>query len=165
MEKKKLVIQNKARLVTKGYSQEEGIDYDKIFAPVARLEAIRIFLAFATLSNFKVYQIDVKSAFLNGELEEEVFMKHPPGFEDLEFPYFIYRRLKAIYDLKHAPKTCVVQKLIFSMAYDRHLDVGSLMPSEQSTRLTMPLESRGKKNFYPRRSIPVASTIMAPGPA
>ncbi|KAL8146751.1 hypothetical protein AgCh_004478 [Apium graveolens] len=69
-----IVTRNKARLVTKGYSQEEGIDYDKTFAPVARLEAIRIFLAFAAHSNFKVYQMDVKSAFLNGELEEEVYV-------------------------------------------------------------------------------------------
>ena len=74
------VTRNKARLVAKGYSQEEGIDYDETFAPVARLEAIRIFLAFAAHSNFKVYQMDVKSAFLNGELEEEVYVQHPHGF-------------------------------------------------------------------------------------
>ncbi|MGI4673437.1 reverse transcriptase domain-containing protein, partial [Klebsiella pneumoniae] len=77
-----IVTRNKARLVAKGYSQEEGIDYDETYAPVARLEAIRIFLAFAAHSNFKVYQMDVKSAFLNGELEEEVYVEQPPGFED-----------------------------------------------------------------------------------
>ena len=67
----------KERLVAKGYSQEEGIDYDETYAPVARLEAIRMFLAFATHSNFKVYQMDVKSAFLNGELQEEVYVEQP----------------------------------------------------------------------------------------
>ena len=70
-----IVIRNKARLVAKGYSQEKGIDYDETYAPVARLESIRIFLAFASHSNFKVYQMDVKCAFLNGELEEEVYVE------------------------------------------------------------------------------------------
>ena len=69
-----IVIRNKARLVAKGYSQQEGIDYDETFAPVARLEAIRMFLAYAAHKKFKVFQMDVKSAFLNGELEEEVFV-------------------------------------------------------------------------------------------
>ncbi len=78
-----IVTRNKARLVAKGYSQQEGIDYDETYAPVARLEAIRIFLAFAAHSNFKVYQMDVKRAFLNGELEEEVYVDQPPGFENL----------------------------------------------------------------------------------
>ena len=77
MDEDGVVTRNKARLVAKGYSQEEGIDYDETFAPVARLEAIRIFLAFAAHSNFKVYQMDVKSAFLNGELEEEVYVQQP----------------------------------------------------------------------------------------
>ena len=70
-----IIIRNKARLVAKGYSQQEGIDYDKTFAPVARLEAIRIFLAYAAHMKFKVFQMDVKSAFLNGELEEEVYVE------------------------------------------------------------------------------------------
>ena len=70
-----IVTRNKARLVAKGFSQAEGIDYDETFAPVARLEAIRMFLAFAAHSNFKVYQMDVKSAFLNGELDEEVYVE------------------------------------------------------------------------------------------
>ena len=100
MDEDGVVTRNKARLVAKGYSQEEGIDYDETFAPVARLEAIRIFLAFAAHSNFKVYQMDVKSAFLNGELEEEVYMQQPPGFEDPHHPDFVYRLLKALYGLK-----------------------------------------------------------------
>ena len=73
-----IVTRNKARLVAKGYSREKGIDYDETYAPVARLEAIRMFLVFAAYSNFKVYQMDVKSAFLNGELEEKVYVEQPP---------------------------------------------------------------------------------------
>ena len=100
-----IVTRNKARLVAKGYSQEEGIDYDETFAPVARLEAIRMFLAFAAYSNFKVYQMDVKSAFLNGELEEEVYVEQPPGFIDPELEDFVYLLFKALYGLKQAPRT------------------------------------------------------------
>jgi uncharacterized membrane protein YciS (DUF1049 family) len=99
-----IVIRNKARLVAQGYSQAEGIDYDETFAPVARLEAIRIFLAFAAFSNFKVYQMDVKSAFLNGKLDEEVYVEQPPGFEDQDFLDYVYFLLKAIYGLKQAPR-------------------------------------------------------------
>ncbi|GJR05618.1 retrovirus-related pol polyprotein from transposon TNT 1-94 [Tanacetum coccineum] len=95
---------NKARLVAQGYSQEEGIDYDETFAPVARMEAIGIFLAFATYMNFKVYQMDVKSAFLNGKLKEEVYVKQPPSFESIEFPDYVYKLDKAFYGLKQAPK-------------------------------------------------------------
>ena len=98
------VVRNKARLVAKGYSQEEGIDYDETFAPAARLEAIRIFLAYAAFSNFKVYQMDVKSAFLNGKIEEEVYVEQPPGFEDPKFPHHVYRLDKALYGLKQAPR-------------------------------------------------------------
>ena len=74
------------------------------FAPVARLEAIRIFLAYAAHANFKVYQMDVKSAFLNGELDEEVYVQQPPRFEDSNFPDFFYRLFKALYGLKKAPR-------------------------------------------------------------
>ncbi|GKD80064.1 retrovirus-related pol polyprotein from transposon TNT 1-94, partial [Tanacetum coccineum] len=95
---------NKARLVAQGYSQEEGIDYYETFAPVARMEAIRIFLAFATYMNFKVYQMDVKSAFLNGKLKEEVYVKQPPSFESSEFPDYVCKLDKALYGLKQAPR-------------------------------------------------------------
>ncbi|GJZ23052.1 retrovirus-related pol polyprotein from transposon TNT 1-94 [Tanacetum coccineum] len=97
---------NKARLVAQGYSQEEGINYDETFAPVARMEAIKIFLAFATYMNFKVYQMDVKSAFLNGKLKEEVYVKQPPSFESSEFPDYVCKLDKALYGLKQAPKAC-----------------------------------------------------------
>ncbi|GJV50072.1 putative ribonuclease H-like domain-containing protein [Tanacetum coccineum] len=81
-----IVIKNKARLVAQGYTQEEGIDYDEVFAPVARIEAIRLFLAYASFKDFVVYQMDVKSAFLYGKIEEEVYVCQPPGFEDPDFP-------------------------------------------------------------------------------
>ncbi|GJV03198.1 retrovirus-related pol polyprotein from transposon TNT 1-94 [Tanacetum coccineum] len=101
-----IVIKNKARLVAQGYNQQEGIDYDETFAPVARLEAIRIFLAFATYMNFIVYQMDVKSAFLNGKLKEEVYVKQPLGFESNEFPNHVCKLDKALYGLKQAPRAC-----------------------------------------------------------
>ncbi|GKC68931.1 putative ribonuclease H-like domain-containing protein, partial [Tanacetum coccineum] len=86
-----IVVRNKARLVAQGYTQEEGIDYDKVFAPVARIEAIRLFLAYASFMGFIVYQMDVKSAFLYGTIEEEVYVYQPPGFEDPRFPNKIYK--------------------------------------------------------------------------
>jgi hypothetical protein len=97
------VVRNKSRLVAQGYSQE-GIDYAETFAPVARLEAIRILLAFSVAKGFKLYQMDVKSAFLNGFLEEEVFVKQPLGFESAKFPHEVYRLRKALYGLKQAPR-------------------------------------------------------------
>ncbi|GJT02075.1 retrovirus-related pol polyprotein from transposon TNT 1-94 [Tanacetum coccineum] len=99
----RIVIKNKPRLVAQGYNQQEGIDYDETFAPVARLEAIKIFLAFATYMNFIVYQMDVKSAFLNGKLKEEVYVKQLPGFKSNEFPNHVCKLDKALYGLKQAP--------------------------------------------------------------
>ncbi|KAJ9544738.1 hypothetical protein OSB04_024445 [Centaurea solstitialis] len=98
------IIRNKARLVAQGYRQEEGIDYDETFAPVARLEAIRLFLAFAAHMNFKVFQMDIKNAFLNGKLNEEVYVAQPPGFVDPKFPDHVYKLNKALYGLKQAPR-------------------------------------------------------------
>nr|GEV40576.1 retrovirus-related Pol polyprotein from transposon TNT 1-94 [Tanacetum cinerariifolium] len=99
-----IVTTNKARLVAQGYNQEEGIDYDETFAPMARMEAISVFLAFATYINFIVFQIDVKSAFLNGKLKEEVYVKQPLGFESSEFPDYVCKLDKVLYGLKQAPK-------------------------------------------------------------
>ncbi|GJX57939.1 ribonuclease H-like domain-containing protein [Tanacetum coccineum] len=99
-----IVIRNKARLVTQGYTQEEGIDYDEVFAPVARIEAIWLFLAYALFKDFVVYQMDVKSAFLYGKIEKEVYVYQPPGFEDPNFPYRVYKVEKALYGLHQAPK-------------------------------------------------------------
>ncbi|GKE94142.1 retrovirus-related pol polyprotein from transposon TNT 1-94, partial [Tanacetum coccineum] len=96
----RIVIKKQARLVAQGYNQQEGIDYDETFAPVARLKAIRIFLSIATYMNFIVYQIDVKSAFLNGKLKEEFYVKQPPGFKSNEFPNHVCKLDKALYRLK-----------------------------------------------------------------
>ncbi|GJW47330.1 putative ribonuclease H-like domain-containing protein [Tanacetum coccineum] len=97
-----IVIKNKARLVAQGYTQEEWIDYDEVFAPVARIEAIRLFLAYTSFEDFVVYQIDVKSAFLYGKIEEEVYVFQSPGFEDLDFPDRVYKDEKALYGLHQA---------------------------------------------------------------
>nr|GEY72653.1 copia protein [Tanacetum cinerariifolium] len=90
-----IVVRNKARLVARGHAQEEDIDYDEVFAHVAKVEAINLFLAFASYMNFLVYQIDVKSAFLYGTIEEEVYVSQPPGFVDPEFLEKIYKVEKA----------------------------------------------------------------------
>ncbi|GJR99192.1 integrase, catalytic region, zinc finger, CCHC-type containing protein [Tanacetum coccineum] len=97
------VLKNKARLVAKGYRQEEGIDFEESFAPVARIEAIRIFIANAASKNMTIYQMDVKTAFLNGELKEEVYVSQPEGFVDPDHPTHVYRLKKALYGLKQAP--------------------------------------------------------------
>ncbi|GJV99098.1 retrovirus-related pol polyprotein from transposon TNT 1-94 [Tanacetum coccineum] len=99
-----IVIRNKVRLVAQGYTQEEGIDYDEVFAPVARIEAIRLFLAYALFKDFVVYQMDVKSAFLYGKIKEEVYVCQPPGFEDPDFPDRVYKVEKALYGLHKAPR-------------------------------------------------------------
>ncbi|GJU54201.1 putative ribonuclease H-like domain-containing protein [Tanacetum coccineum] len=99
-----IIVRNKARLVAQGYTQEEGIDYDEVFAPVARIEAIRLFLAYASFMGFIVYQMDVKSAFLYGTIEEEVYVCQPPGFEDPQFPDKVYKVEKALYGLHQAPR-------------------------------------------------------------
>ncbi|GKC61436.1 putative ribonuclease H-like domain-containing protein [Tanacetum coccineum] len=97
-----IVIRNKARLVAQGHTQEEGIDYDEVFAPIARIEAIRLFLAYASFVGFMVYQMDVKSAFLYGQIEEEVYVCQPPGFEDPCYPDKVSKVVKALYGLHQA---------------------------------------------------------------
>ncbi|KAJ9556103.1 hypothetical protein OSB04_010717 [Centaurea solstitialis] len=99
-----IVVRNKARLVAKGYRQQEGIDYNETFAPVARIEAIRMFLAYAAHKDFTVYQMDVKTAFLNGVLKEEVYVSQPEGFVDQDHPDHVYILDKALYGLKQAPR-------------------------------------------------------------
>ncbi|GKA97618.1 putative ribonuclease H-like domain-containing protein [Tanacetum coccineum] len=103
-DKRGIVVRNKARLVAQGYTQEEGIDYDEVFAPVDRIEAIRLFLAYASFMGFSVYQMDVKSAFLYGTIEEEVYVCQPPGFEDPQFPDKAYKVEKALYGLHQVPR-------------------------------------------------------------
>ncbi|GJW17623.1 putative ribonuclease H-like domain-containing protein [Tanacetum coccineum] len=97
-------VKNRSRLGINSYTQEEGIDYDEVFAPVARIEAIRLFLAYASFMGFIVYQMDVKSAFLYGTIKEEVYVCQPPGFEDPQFPDKVYKVEKALYGLHQAPR-------------------------------------------------------------
>nr|GEW49752.1 putative ribonuclease H-like domain-containing protein [Tanacetum cinerariifolium] len=99
-----IVCRNKARLVAQGRRQEEGIYYTDVFAPVARIEAIRLFLVFASFIGFRVYQMDVKSAFLYGKIAEEVYVTQPRGFEDLDHPKKVYKVVKALYGLHQAPR-------------------------------------------------------------
>ncbi|GJU06686.1 putative ribonuclease H-like domain-containing protein [Tanacetum coccineum] len=105
-----IAVRNKARLVAQGYTQEEGIDYDEVFAPVVWIEAIRLFLAYASFKDFVVYQMDVKSAFLYGKIEEEVYVCQPPGFEDPEFPNRVYKVEKALYGLHQAPRAWIASE-------------------------------------------------------
>ncbi|GJV53557.1 retrovirus-related pol polyprotein from transposon TNT 1-94 [Tanacetum coccineum] len=100
------VLKNKARLVAKGYRQEEEIDFEESFAPVARIEAIRIFIANAATKNITIYQMDVKTTFLNSELYEVVYVSHPEGFVDPDKPNHVYRLKKALYGLKQALRVC-----------------------------------------------------------
>nr|GEV55000.1 hypothetical protein [Tanacetum cinerariifolium] len=103
-DEKGIVIRNKARLVAQGYTQEEGIDYEEVFASVARIEAIRLFLAYALFIGFIIYQMDVKSAFLYGTINEEVYVMQPPRFQDPEFSDRVYKVKKAMYGLHLAPR-------------------------------------------------------------
>jgi len=99
------ITRNKARLVVQGYNQEEGINYEENFAPVARIEAICILVAFAALMEIKLYQMDVKSAFLNGYLKEEVYVNQPLGFENHDLLNHVFKLDKALYGLKQAPRS------------------------------------------------------------
>nr|GFB48559.1 retrovirus-related Pol polyprotein from transposon TNT 1-94 [Tanacetum cinerariifolium] len=98
------IIRNKSRLVVRGYLQEEGIDFEESFAPVARMEAIRIFLAYAAHKSFTVFQMDVKTAFLHGSLKEDVYVCQLEGFIDTDHPSHVYKLKKALYGLKQAPR-------------------------------------------------------------
>jgi hypothetical protein len=99
-----VVTRNKARLVAKGYAQVAGLDFEETFAPVARLGSIRILLAYDAHHSFKLFQMDVKSTFLNGPIKEEVYMEQPPSFEDDRYPDHDYKLSKALYGLKQAPR-------------------------------------------------------------
>nr|GEY73136.1 retrotransposon protein, putative, Ty1-copia subclass [Tanacetum cinerariifolium] len=110
LDEKGIVIRNKARLVAQANTHEERIDYDEVFAPVARIEAVRLFLAYASFKDIIVYQMDVKSAFLYGKIEKEVYVCQPPGFEDPDFPNKVYKVKKALYSLHQAPRACTQMK-------------------------------------------------------
>jgi hypothetical protein len=100
----RVVTRNKARLVAKGYAQVASLDFEETFVPVARLESIRILLAYVAHHSFRLFQMDVKNAFLNGPIKEEVYVEQPPGFEDDRYPDHVYKLSKALYGLKQAPR-------------------------------------------------------------
>ncbi|KAH0751737.1 hypothetical protein KY285_004885 [Solanum tuberosum] len=105
LDKNGVIMRNKSRLVVQGYNQEEGIDYDETFPPVAQIEAIRILIAFVAFMGFKLFQMDVKSAFLNGDLKEKVYVKQPPRFEDADHPNHVFKLNKDLYGLKQTPRS------------------------------------------------------------
>jgi hypothetical protein len=111
------VVHNKARLVAQGYTQVEGVDFDKTFAPVARLESIRILLSISCHLQLKLYQMDVKSAFLNGFLLEEVYVAQPKGFQDPQYPEHVYKLKKALYGLKQAPRAWYERLTTYLLAH------------------------------------------------
>nr|GEU99897.1 nucleic acid-binding, OB-fold protein [Tanacetum cinerariifolium] len=122
-----VVTRNKARLVAQGYNQQEGIDYDETYAPVARLESIRILLAYAYALDFKLYQMDVKSASLNGFIIEEVYVAQPPGFIDFAKPNYVYRLKKALYCLKQAPQAWYKRLKAFLIKHDYSIGMNTKM--------------------------------------
>jgi len=107
----------------KGYNQEEGLDYEETYAYVARSEVVRLLLAFACVSGFKLFQMDVKYAFLNGYISEEVYVSQPLGFEDHKFPDHVYKLKKAVYGLKQAPRQCYgrLSNFLISQGYERSM--------------------------------------------
>ncbi|GKC65035.1 retrovirus-related pol polyprotein from transposon TNT 1-94 [Tanacetum coccineum] len=122
-----IVIRNKSRLVAKGYRQEEVIDFKESFAPVTRLEAVRIFVAYAAHKNFPIFQKHVKTAFLNGPLKEEVFVHQPDAFVDPEFSKHVYRLKKALYGLKQAPRAWYDK--LSSFLIENHFTKGIVDPT------------------------------------
>ncbi|GJU04551.1 putative ribonuclease H-like domain-containing protein [Tanacetum coccineum] len=135
-----IVIRNKARLVAQGHKQEEGIDYEEVFALVTRIEAIRLFLAYASFMGFLVYQMDVKSAFLYGTIEEEVYVTQPPGFKDPGHPDKVYKVVKALYGLHQAPRACQDKYVAEILKIFNYTDVKS---ASTSVDLEKPLVKDG----------------------
>ncbi|GKE23588.1 retrovirus-related pol polyprotein from transposon TNT 1-94, partial [Tanacetum coccineum] len=121
------ILKNKARLVAHGYRQEEGIDFEESFASFARLEAIRIFLVFSAHMNMVVYQMDIKTAFLNGNLQEEVYVSQPDGFVDPDNPNHVYKLKKALYGLKQAPRAWY--DMLSSFLISQDFSKGSVDPT------------------------------------
>ncbi|GKB83480.1 retrovirus-related pol polyprotein from transposon TNT 1-94 [Tanacetum coccineum] len=121
------VIRNKSRLIAKGYCQEEGIEFEESFTSVARLEAVRMFVAYATHKNFTIYQMDVKIVFLNGPLKEEVYVSQPDGFVDPDFSNHVYRLKKTLYGLKQAPRAWYDKPSSFLI--EHHFTKGTIDPT------------------------------------
>ncbi|GKB24296.1 integrase, catalytic region, zinc finger, CCHC-type containing protein [Tanacetum coccineum] len=131
-DKDQTIIRNKARLVAKGYAQKEGINFEESFALVARLEAVRIFAAYAAHKSFLIYQMDVKTTFLNGPLKEEVYGAQPDGFVDLDHPEKVYRLRKALYGLKQAPRAWYdeLSNFLMSKGFTKGQSIGTPMATK-----------------------------------
>ncbi|GKU87574.1 hypothetical protein SLEP1_g1955 [Rubroshorea leprosula] len=145
------VVRNKARLVAKGYSQEEGIDYDETYAPVARLESIHMLCAFACHMNMKLFQMDVKSAFLNGFIKEEVYVEQPPGFEDPYFPDHVFKLSKALYGLKQAPRAWYerLSGFLIEKGFSRgRVDTTLFIKHHEKDFLIFEMSMMGELNFF-----------------
>ncbi|GJR90590.1 retrovirus-related pol polyprotein from transposon TNT 1-94 [Tanacetum coccineum] len=146
-----IVSRNKARLVAQGYNQQEGIDYDETYALVARLESIRILLAYACALDFKLFQMDVKSAFLNGFINEEVYMAQPLGFIDFEKPNHVYKLKKALYGLKQEPKAWYDRLKAFLIKHKCKMGMvdNTLFTKKKSSNLIIfEIRMMGKLNFF-----------------
>nr|GFC36858.1 copia protein [Tanacetum cinerariifolium] len=130
-----IVIRNKSRLVAKGYAQKEVVDFEESFAPVARLEVIRLFITYAAHKSFTVYQMDIKTAFLYGPLKEEVYVNQPDGFVDPYHPYKVDRLKKVLYGLKQAPRAWYDQlsKFLLSKGFTKDSDHAGCLDSRKST--------------------------------
>nr|GEW81692.1 hypothetical protein [Tanacetum cinerariifolium] len=143
------ILKNKARLVARGYRQEEGIDFEESFAPVARIEAIRIFLVFVAHKNMVVYQMDVKTAFLNGNLREEVYVSQPDGFVDPDNPNHVYKLKKALYGLKQAPRAWydMLSSFLISQDFSKGTVDPTLFIHRNSNDLLL-MSMMGKISFF-----------------
>nr|GEZ76996.1 retrovirus-related Pol polyprotein from transposon TNT 1-94 [Tanacetum cinerariifolium] len=142
-----LVIRNKARLVAVGYFQQEGIDYDEMFAPVARTEAIRLFLAYVAHKDFTVFQMDVKTAFLKGILKEKVYVGQPPGFVSKQYPDHVYALDKALYGLKQAPQAWydVLSNFLIDSGFQKYiLDILKRFGIEKCDTVPTPMVEQAK---------------------
>nr|GFD41267.1 retrovirus-related Pol polyprotein from transposon TNT 1-94 [Tanacetum cinerariifolium] len=127
LDEEQTVIRNKSFLVVRGYRQEEGIDFEESFAPVARMEAIRIFLAYAAHKSFTVFLMDVKTAFLHGSLKEDVYVCQPEGFIDADHPSHVYKLKKALYGLKQTPRAWYDELSTFLL--QNHFIKGTIDPT------------------------------------
>ncbi|GKF30791.1 retrovirus-related pol polyprotein from transposon TNT 1-94, partial [Tanacetum coccineum] len=133
------ILKNKAQLIVSGYRQEEGIDFEESFAPVARLDAIRIFLAFAAHMNMIVHQMDVKTAFLNGIMREEVYVSQPDGFVDKDNLNLMYKLKKALYGLKQAPRAWydLLSKFLLSQEFSKGIVDPTLFIKRQAKHILL----------------------------
>ncbi|GKD47228.1 retrovirus-related pol polyprotein from transposon TNT 1-94 [Tanacetum coccineum] len=143
------VLKNKVRLVARGYRQEKGIDFEESFAPVARLEVIRIFIAFAAYMNMFVYQMDMKTAFLNGILQKEVYVSQPDGFVDPENPNHVYKLKKALYELKQAPRAWydLLSSFLLSQKFSKGTVDPTLFIRREGTQILL-MSMMGKMSFF-----------------